>query len=348
MSLLKYLPVLLVLLVIGFIYFELEVDAAIRLYYPKPLFSEKDIPSLKGKVAIVTGGNVGLGKESARMLAAKGAKVVIACRSNCDSVVQEMKAKGGDVLSLTLDLSDSKSVFDFAQQFKKLNLPLHILMLNAGVMLIPDFRVTKDDFEMHLCTNWLGHFYLQQLLQGDLEKSAPSRIVIVSAKAQELVSTWHPLPEDFAIIDAPVNRANYNGAWHYAASKLLNIVHAKYLAKKMKAENKQVEVLTLHPGVVDTELGRYVVEGLGKYLPSSVTNTIQNVFKKMSLPVHDGALTQVYAAVSPEVTTKNLSGAYLRPIARVEELTGFPADEALQKKAWERGLKLIEKFPRLA
>jgi len=334
---------LLLLLIIAIVINHLG-DGKIRMYYPTPRFAETDIPSLKGKVMVITGANVGLGKAAAQQMARKGAKVVLACRSSCEPLAADLKKEGRDALAMSLDLSDSKSIFKFAQEYRNSGLPIHVLMLNAGVMLVPEFRPTKDNLEMQIGTNHIGHFYLQHLLQDIVEKSAPSRIVILSSAGHEAV--FSTLPEGLTIQNTPENRAQYNPIWNYGASKLLNILHVKELADRMRKEKKDVVVVAVHPGAVDTDLGRHIIEVLGNYLQPDTINTIRNAIGSTALTPDEGALTQVWAAVSPEVVEKNLSGVYAAPIARVVRPSALAENEELRRRVWKESEDIIAKFPR--
>jgi len=338
---------LFVLLLVGTYIFLERLDGAHRMYYPTPGFLAKDIPDLTGKVMIVTGANVGLGKSSAQLLARRGAKVVLACRSTCEPVAVELRKEGKDALAMSLDLSDSKSIFQFAQEFRKLNLPINVLMLNAGVMMLPEFETTKDGFEMQIGTNWLGHFYLQHLLQDIVEKSAPSRVVIVTSSGHRFVQPDNPLPVGLYIRDNEESRKHYDPTWNYGASKLLNILHAKELDARMRAAKKDVTVIAVHPGVVDTELKRYIAPHIAKSIPEFAMALLLSFFKFVSLSAEDGALTQIWAATSPEILEKNLSGSYAKPTARVAETkTPLAEDVELRRRVWLEGEKLIEQFPR--
>lgn len=150
--------------------------------------------------------HTGIGLESVRQLARVGAHVVMACRSGtkCAMAEQTLRASGSKDAKLTrmqLDISSLKSIKAFAADFLGRDLPLHILMLNAGIFTpFPDtFFQTEDGFERHIGTNHVGHFYLAQLLTEKLRASAPSRVVTTSSVAEELTyqegmrfDVWRP------------------------------------------------------------------------------------------------------------------------------------------------------------
>ena len=141
-------------------------------------------PSQKGKIAIVTGANAGLGFETALGLAQKGAKVIMACRN----IVKAEKAKAailkkvpdGDVVVMEIDLSKLKSVSNFAKAFLKNYDALHLLINNAGVM-IPPYEKTEDGFELQMGANYFGHFLLTGLLLERIMQTPESRVVSLSS-----------------------------------------------------------------------------------------------------------------------------------------------------------------------
>eukprot|EP00070_Physeter_catodon_P044954 XP_028351848.1 retinol dehydrogenase 11 isoform X2 [Physeter catodon] len=163
----------------------------IRWWSPKMLSSGvcTSTIQLPGKVAVVTGANTGIGKETAKELAQRGARVYLACRDvqKGELVAREIQIMTGNqqVLVRKLDLADTKSIRAFAKGFLAEEKHLHILINNAGVMMCP-YSKTADGFEMHMGVNHLGHFLLTHLLLEKLKESAPSRVVNVSSLAHHL------------------------------------------------------------------------------------------------------------------------------------------------------------------
>ena len=155
------------------------------------------IPQLKGKNAcnilkdltsqtiVITGCSAGIGKETARILAFMGAKIIFACRdkNKTETVIEEIQkeTKNNNLEFMRLDLSDLSSIKQFAEEFSSKNQKLDILINNAGVNL-PERKVTKDGFEACFGTNHLGHFYLTNQLLEVLKRSAPSRVINVFVK----------------------------------------------------------------------------------------------------------------------------------------------------------------------
>ena len=152
-------------------------------------WTEESIPELDGRVAIVTGANSGLGLETARMLAQKGAHVVMAVRNAArgDAAAEQLRADapGASLAAMSLDLASLESVRRFAQAFSADFDRLDILVNNAGVMAIPH-RQTADGFEMQFGTNHLGHFALTGLLMPRIRKTPHARVVTMSSGAHIL------------------------------------------------------------------------------------------------------------------------------------------------------------------
>ncbi|ETW08508.1 hypothetical protein H310_01073 [Aphanomyces invadans] len=286
-----------------------------------PKFSFKDIPSLANKVAIVTGASAGIGLITARELAKKQCHVILACRSKAktEPVVQSIAAIAPDakVEFMELDLMSLKSVHAFSEAFKTRNLPLHILINNAGIM-APPFALSADGFESQFATNHIGHMALTLRLLPVLERSAPSRIVVVSSAAHNYVSSQ-------GINLDTLNDARAYSAWTwYGQSKLANILFARELDRRLAARGiSNVFVNTLHPGVIVSELMRH-------------TNCfVRLIMRPFQMSTEDGAKTQLYAATHPDIEQQNLHGKFFVPIARVGESNALGQDEALAKRLWE-------------
>ena len=206
---------------------------------------------IPGQVALITGGNVGIGRVTAIELAKKGFQVVIAGRSleRTQPVLDHIKALAVDepAIFIPLDLASLDSVRECARLFIQLNLPLHLLVNNAGVAGLRG--LTKDGFEMAFGVNHLGHFLLTQLLLEKLKSSGPSRVVTVSSRAHKRAGgiAWEALCRP---------TSTWTGIGEYAVSKLANLLFSSELAKRLQGTS--VSTYALHPGVVDTEMWRAV------------------------------------------------------------------------------------------
>lgn len=270
---------------------------------------------LTGKTAIVTGGNSGIGVETARALAHAGARVILTSRkvSAGEEVAATLKSAGvkGEVEVQQLDLADLSNVRGFAEKLQS-EPKIDMLILNAGVAGLP-LTYTKDNFEMQVGTNHFGHFVLVQSLLDKLKKQgSPVRIVAVS-------STVHR-HAGFDIDDLNFRHRKYSGMAAYAQSKLCNILFTKELASRLQGSN--IEVFCLHPGIIASGLSRHM--GLLKY-------AIDYGLYFFSKSAEQGAATSVYAATAPELSGK--SGAYLAD-CNIAEPTAQAQDAELAKRLW--------------
>lgn len=236
--------------------------------------------SLTNKNVFVTGASSGIGVETARVLAKAGANVWLAGRDvhKTQQVASNIATNdlGGDASRLQvmeLDLSDLHSVRACVDKFLALEVPLHILINNAGCMALNDRELTKDGFEMQIGTNHLGHFVLTNGLLPCLQRGAPSRIINVSSMAHHR-SGIH--------FDNLQFETNYDPWTAYGQSKTANILHAMELNFRYGSEG--ITAVSLHPGVIGTELWRH-------------TGNIM----KMNKSIPQGAATTVYCAVANDV-----------------------------------------------
>jgi len=175
------------------------------------------------------------------------------------------------------------SIRAFADEFKQKYQQLHILINNAGIAMLPNRAETKDGFEAQFGTNHLGHFLLTSLLVDVLKKSAPSRVVNVSSKAN---IRGHINFEDL------MWNQSYSPYRAYGQSKLANILFSKSLNQKL--ESSGVKVVSLHPGVIKTELLRYMTEAWYMKLLVAVVLSPLYYFGKST---KQGAQTSIYCAI---------------------------------------------------
>lgn len=247
--------------------------------------------------ALVTGASGGLGAETARALAERGARVTLTARDLAKGrkVVDEIrKATGNDrieVLSLALD--DPRSVRDFAREFLAKNASLTTLVNNAGVMACPLAR-TAQGYEMQFATNHLGHFLLTCLLAPALRRGAPARVVSVSSRGHR----FSPVVFE----DIHYERRPYDKWAAYGQSKTANVLFAVELDRRLRAAG--VRANALHPGAIVTELGRHLqrsdIEELQARAPGG---------RMEWKTVPCGAATSVWAASAPELEGRG--GLYL-------------------------------------
>jgi hypothetical protein len=290
----------------------------------KVTWTPEQIPSLDGKIILVTGANSGLGLESTRLLAGRGAEVIMACRNPekgkaaLDSIRKEHPQ--ANLTLMSLDLADQQSVKDFAEAFKARYDHLDILLNNAGLMAPPLSR-TKDGFEMQFGTNHLGHFALTGLLLDLLEKAQAPRVVTVSSVAHNFGRIY------FGNLNA---EKSYYRWTFYGQSKLANLMFARELHRRLRQSGSRIQSIAVHPGYSDTNLQ----DGTGFALFN----------RFFAQPQHMGCYPSVYAATSAEAK----SGGYYGPNGFFE-IAGYPAparmrklarDEQVAKRLWETSEEL--------
>ncbi len=288
-------------------------------------WSEADTPDQTGRVAIVTGANTGLGFDTARVLAQRGATVVLAVR-NIDKgkIARERILKVAPKANLTvekLDLGSLESVRAAATTLRDAYPRIDLLINNAGVM-IPPKQVTPDGFELQFGTNYLGHFALTGLLLHNLIDVRGSRIVVVSSSAHKLGGAIH-------FDDLHWERRYSRGA-AYAQSKLANLMFCFELQRRLAAAQVPTIAVAAHPGYTDSELIRHVWK--------PVVPAMRLFGPLVGQDPAKGALPQLLAATAPEVR----GGQYWGPRG-LFELKGYPKqvtasararDTAVQKRLW--------------
>jgi len=293
----------------------------------------ENIPDLAGKVIIVTGGNSGLGYESVKAFAAKGAEVIMASRSTDkgeEARTENLKTSPGAKISvMQLDLGDLESVRNFASAFKERYQKLDVLLNNAGIM-IPPYFTTKDGFEGQFGINHLGHFALTGLLMDVILKTEKARIVNVSSGAHKRGEM------DFSNLLFE-NGRDYSPMKAYGRSKLSNLLFTYELQRKLEAAQKETIAAAAHPGVAKTNLGRYLQRRF-------LVRILMPLFNLMVQDQAMGALPQIRACVDPGVKT----GEYYGPDGR-REFKGYPVIVASNDashnsvdsaKLWEESEKL--------
>ncbi len=293
-----------------------------------PKWTIDNISDQSGRVAIVTGGNSGLGYNSVMALAKKGAQVVLAARDikKSQEALQNLKKQvpQGKIEFIRLDLSSLESVRTFVADFKSRYSRLDILMNNAGVMAIPR-RETAEGFEMQLGVNHLGHFALTGLLLDLLVATPGSRVINTSSMAQSMGKL------DFNDLQM---RQNYTPYGAYGRSKLANMLFTSELQRRLAKAGVKVQAMAAHPGYAATNLQSTSATASGSKLTVAMYAVSNRIFAQSSLM---GTLPQLYAATAPEAK----GGLYYGPryTARgypiVAKGTPRAYDEQAARKLWE-------------
>jgi NAD(P)-dependent dehydrogenase (short-subunit alcohol dehydrogenase family) len=288
---------------------------------PGSKWSEKNIADQSGRIAIVTGSTSGIGLETARALAEKNARVIMAVRNveKGERIAREIRGNNpGSAISVgRLDLTDLSSVKAFAEDFSRTYERLDLLINNAGIMMCP-YAKTKDDFEIQMGTNHLGHFALSGRLMPVLKDTPGSRIVSVSSIAHRQGNI------DFE--DIHWEKRKYDTQKAYCDSKIANLYFTYEFSRKFEGNSGAPMAMAAHPGWTGTDLQRH--KKLFQYL--------NYVFAQQP---PDGALPTLRAAVDPEAR----AGSYYGP-AGLFELRGAPVkvsstrrsrDKQAAGKLWE-------------
>ncbi|MDT0438926.1 SDR family NAD(P)-dependent oxidoreductase [Streptomyces sp. NPDC005840] len=282
-------------------------------------WTNDNIPDQRGRVAVVTGANTGLGYETARALAGRGASVVLAVR-DADKGRRAAARIGGDVSVQELDLTSLDSVRTAAAALRSRLGRIDLLINNAGVMYTPK-QTTRDGFELQFGTNHLGHFALTGLLLDLMLPVPGSRVVTVS-------STGHRIRAAIHFDDLQWERS-YGRVAAYGQSKLANLMFTYELQRRLAAHGTTA-ALAAHPGMSSTELARNT--------PAALRYPLTLLTPLITQPPAMGALPTLRAATDPAA----LGGQYYGPGGR-NEIKGHPRpvvsspesyDASVQRRLW--------------
>jgi NAD(P)-dependent dehydrogenase (short-subunit alcohol dehydrogenase family) len=293
-------------------------------------FTTSDIPHLSGQTAIVTGASSGIGLETAKALAARGARVILAVRDldrgrRAAVQVQGQGSGPGTAEVRLLDLASLESVRAFAAGWSG---PVDLLINNAGVM-IPPLSRTADGFELQFGTNHLGHFALTNLLLPLMEGREDARVVTLS-------STAHKTVRGIAFGNLNGDRRYFR--WNaYGQSKLANLLFALELDRRLRAEGSTVKSLAAHPGYAATNL-QSAAAPLVDRIVMKVSNAVIAQDDEM------GALPQLFAATQPGVE----GGLYIGPDGigeqrghpKIVKPSGAARNEEAARRLWEVSAEL--------
>ncbi|KAL1872946.1 short-chain alcohol dehydrogenase [Diaporthe australafricana] len=279
---------------------------------PKPTFTEKDVPDLSGKVYLVTGANTGLGKELSRMLYSKNGKVYVTARTEekASQAIKDIQAAApestGSLVPLILDLTDLSTIKASAERFTSAESRLHVLFNNAGYM-GPESKVerTPQGHEMHFGVNCLGPFLFTKFLTPTLvataqDKATPPatvRVVFLSSFAADIFSEKNTIV-DMDNLDFHVNK---EAKYRYGTSKAGDWIYGSEISRRYKSEG--IIGLGVNPGNLKSDLFRQQSAAFRAFTGP------------VSYPVVNGAYTELWAGLSPEVTLEK-AGSLVNPFGR--------------------------------
>uniref|UniRef100_A0A9J2Q823 Uncharacterized protein n=1 Tax=Ascaris lumbricoides TaxID=6252 RepID=A0A9J2Q823_ASCLU len=301
----------------------------LRKYFKGAQFDEPVDAS--GKVAIVTGASSGIGKQVARGLNLRGAKVYMLCRNREKALcaIEQLVESGCDrsrLLLLCADLSSFASIRAFVDSFIKAEDRLDILVNNAGVFALPSFQKTIDGYETTFQCNYLGHFLLTEILMESLCSSGHGRIVNVSSMMH---SSADSIAEDV------VNNPNFYSRFHtYNRSKLANVMHVRALTTlwRESGENR-VTANACHPGAVHTNILQYT------FIDREPWRTLlKPIFAFFFKTDEDGAQTPLYLALSKHLD--GISGEYFSNCAKAS-MASLAKDDKQCKYLYEYSKKAV-------
>lgn len=298
----------------------LLLDAYYTLFPGKPRFRKEDMPDLTGKVAVVTGGNSGIGYEVVKGLLEHNAKVYLAGRDRAkmDEAIEQLQRETGNrAIPLVADLTKKDSIKAAAKELLSKEQVLHILVNNAGIG--STNQLTEGGVDLVFAANVLGPFYLTQLLMSALIKGAPTapggkaRIVNVSSVMHTV--GWLDF-ETLKESEAWRRRPRHS---RYSQSKLANVVISNELARRYGDQG--IVSTAVNPGSIDTPIYR------------TAPNLQRWAVAPTQFDASFGAITPLWAASSDE--TLALNGAYLVPWARIGRALAVASDPAVGKKLWD-------------
>lgn len=280
------------------------------------------IMELEGKVVLITGCNVGIGKETVLDLSKRGARIIMAYR-NIESAEKAKlsiisKSNNSNIIVKKLDLSSLQSVKDFANDINQTEEKIDILINNAGVMAIP-LSLTENGFEKQFAVNHLGHFLLTKLLLKLLKNAESARVVVVASKIAKLGAI------DFE--DLHYKHRSYTPYSAYAQSKLANILFVSELSRRLEGTN--VTVYSVHPGVVKSDLYR------NQWRITKALMWPGRIFMKTP---EQGAATTLYCATEKNI--EQYSGRYFAG-SKLASLPRKCLDQDVARRLWEVSEKMV-------
>lgn len=282
---------------------------------------------MRGKTALVTGANSGLGFETAKTLSLHGCHIVLLCRDQEKGESAADRIRKQQVITSTVDvlqcdLSSLDSVQACAQTFLKRNWPLHILICNAGVLGLP-YQLSDDGIEKTFATNHLGHFFLVDLLKEVLISSSPSRVVVVSSESHRFPSLF---TDKFDLEDVPLREKDYWPIVAYNQSKLCNLLFAFELNRRLSPYG--VHCNAVNPGsLIHSKLKRH----------SYFLKLLFALSRPFTKSKEQGAATTIYCATSHEL--EGVGGFYFNNCCGCQP-SNIATNEKFAKELWDFSEKL--------
>jgi NAD(P)-dependent dehydrogenase (short-subunit alcohol dehydrogenase family) len=270
---------------------------------------------LTGQTALVTGSNSGIGYETARVLALRGAHVLCAARSQ-EKADATSASIAGNTAGLAFDLADWPSIVSATAQLRETETKIDMLICNAGIMELPELNQAYG-IELQVAVNHFGHFILTRRLHDLLIAAPQARVVSVSSGAATRLAPPEGIP-----FDNLSGELGYDPQMFYGISKLANVLFALEFAERYA--NTNVTANALRPGVIATNLGRH--------MPRWKTLALETIGSLFTKTVGQGAATSVYVATAPAL--KNTSGHFFEHCNPILA-GGQTRNSALAKQLWQ-------------
>jgi NAD(P)-dependent dehydrogenase (short-subunit alcohol dehydrogenase family) len=276
---------------------------------------------LHGKTILITGVNSGLGQESARVLALRGARIVALARTR-QKAADACRALGPQALPVACELSEPSSVRAAVAELQSQGIQLDVMLCNAGIMALPR-RELRHGQELQFLTNHLGHFILVTGLLPQL--TANGRVVMLSSAAHNMAPEGGIRFEDLSF------ERDYSPWRAYGQSKLANLLFARALAKRLAGSAQTANAV--HPGVIDTPLNRHMP------LAARLAYPVVAAIALKSVP--EGAATQCYVATHPALAS--VRGEYFADV-NLARSSRYARDEGLSDKLWQVSEQIVQTF----
>ncbi|XP_068236723.1 retinol dehydrogenase 12-like [Palaemon carinicauda] len=280
---------------------------------------------MDGKTVVITGASAGIGKETARDMASRGAKVILGCRNipKATKVADDIRNTTGNekVFVRQLDTSSLTSTRNFCNQILAEEKRIDVLILNAGIAGLDERNLTSDGFEYTMATNHFGHFLLANMLLGLLKKSRPSRIVIVSSDS---------LLDTLSVDNLNFEKGEFGPYKSYCQSKSCNVLFCRRLAELTRGEG--VVVNSMNPGLVYTE----IFDKAGGIFIGLFFRLLVPFLGKTEV---QGAQTVVYLAAAEE--TGAITGKFFEDCKISSTADALLKNDELAKQVWEASETLV-------
>jgi NAD(P)-dependent dehydrogenase (short-subunit alcohol dehydrogenase family) len=285
---------------------------------------------LNGKTVVITGINSGLGNETMRVLAKRGAHVIGTART-IEKATQAANEIKGHITPIACELSNFASVKKCADNINALNLPIDVLLCNAGIMALPKLELANG-FEQQFNTNHLGHFLLVHNLLYQVKQAEQGRIVMLSSLAHRMA------PSTGINFDNLDGNKYYKDWTFYGQSKLANLLTAVALSKRL--EGSKATANAVHPGIIRTNLSRSMGGVQGLIFNNPVSGWVAGMMMG-SKTVPQGAATQCYVATASELA--GVSGRYFSD-SNEERPSRHGQDQKLADRLWEFSCETLKDY----